>query len=51
MPPDNAAYYHAAYIATAIILGAYTASILWRTSRARRQLKTFEDRDKQRSAL
>ena len=28
--PQNASYLHAAYIAGAVILLAYTASILWR---------------------
>lgn len=31
MSPDNAGYYHAAYIATAIVYLAYGASIWWRS--------------------
>lgn len=30
MTPDNAGYYHAAYVATAIIYVAYAASVWWR---------------------
>ena len=33
--PDNAGYYHAAYVVAAVILGAYTASIWWRARRLR----------------
>lgn len=37
--PDNAVYYHAAYVAAAVIYAAYTASVLVRTARARRRLR------------
>ena len=33
--PDNAAYYHAAYIAIALIYGLYAASLWVRRRRAR----------------
>jgi hypothetical protein len=33
--PDNAVYYHAAYIAAAVIYGGYVISLLMRTRRAR----------------
>jgi hypothetical protein len=32
MTPDNASYYHAAYIAAAVIIGGYLFS-LWRRGR------------------
>jgi hypothetical protein len=35
MTPDNAWYYHAAYVATAVILIVYAVSILVRRRRAR----------------
>lgn len=28
--PDNARFYHAAYVATLVLYAAYTASIVWR---------------------
>ena len=37
MTPDNAVYYHAAYIAAAVIYAAYTASIAWRHRGLRRR--------------
>ena len=49
MPPDNAGYYHAAYIATAVIYVAYAASILWRTASVRRQLGNLDGHEKKRS--
>jgi hypothetical protein len=33
--PDNAIYYHAAYIAAAVIYGGYVVSLFVRTVRAR----------------
>ncbi len=33
--PDNSIYYHAAYVAAAIIFGAYAASVWWRGRRLR----------------
>jgi hypothetical protein len=33
--PDNAVYYHAAYIAAAVVYGGYVISLLVRTRRAR----------------
>jgi uncharacterized membrane-anchored protein len=39
MPPQNAEYYYAAYVAAAIVYGAYTVSVLVRTARARRRLE------------
>jgi len=33
--PDNAVYYHAAYIAAAVIYGGYIVSLVIRTRRAR----------------
>jgi hypothetical protein len=35
MTPDNAAYYYAAYVATAVIFVLYTVSIAVRLRRAR----------------
>jgi hypothetical protein len=35
MTPDNAGYYHAAYVATAVILIFYAVSIAVRRRRAR----------------
>jgi hypothetical protein len=49
MPPQNAGFYHAAYIAAALIYAGYSASLLWRLSQARRQLRDLEERQ-QRSA-
>ena len=37
MTPDNSIYYHAAYIAAAVIYAAYTASITWRHRALRRR--------------
>ncbi len=37
MTPDNGFYYHAAYVAAAIIYAAYTASIAWRHRALRRR--------------
>ena len=37
MTPDNAIYYHATYIAAALIYAAYTASIAWRHRALRRR--------------
>ena len=36
MTPDNAAYFHAAYIAAAVIYGGYIA-VLWSRARALRE--------------
>jgi len=33
--PDNAVFYHAAYIAAAVIYGGYVVSLVLRTKRAR----------------
>lgn len=30
MPPDNAAYFQAAYVVTFVLYGAYYASLRWR---------------------
>lgn len=38
MPPQNAVYYHVAYIAVAVIYLGYAASILLRAARAQRRL-------------
>lgn len=38
--PDNAAYYHAAYVAVAVIYGLYAASLWWRGRRARAERGT-----------
>ena len=40
MIPDNAGYYHAAYIAAAAIYGLYAASIWWRGRRVRASAAT-----------
>ena len=48
--PSNAGYYHAAYIATAVIYVVYALSIYWRTSRVRRELGTLGSREQQQSA-
>ena len=37
--PDNAVYYHAAYIAAAVVYGAYTISLVVRTRRARNRAR------------
>ena len=37
MTPDNAGYYHAAYIAAAVIYLLYAASIGWRHRALRRR--------------
>jgi hypothetical protein len=34
--PDNAIYFAVAYVAAAIVYGAYTVSIWWRCRRLRR---------------
>jgi hypothetical protein len=34
--PDNAIYFEVAYVAAAIIYGAYAASLWWRARRFRR---------------
>jgi hypothetical protein len=34
--PDNAIYFEVAYVAAAIVYGAYTVSIWWRGRRLRR---------------
>lgn len=39
MPPDNAGFYHAAYVAAAAIYLCYAASVLWRAARIRRRLR------------
>ena len=36
--PDNAAYYHAAYIAASLVYTLYAASIWWRARRIRARL-------------
>ncbi len=41
--PDNSAYYYAAYVAAAVIYGAYIVSLVVRTRRAR-------DRQRRRDA-
>lgn len=38
MTPENAVYYHAAYIAAGAIYLVYVASVLWRLRRARARL-------------
>lgn len=35
MMPDNAAYYHAAYIVAALLYGGYILSLAWRSRRYR----------------
>jgi hypothetical protein len=42
--PENAVYYHAAYIATALIYAAYAASIVWRGRSLRLTAKTSDIR-------
>ena len=42
--PDNATYYHAAYLVTAVILGGYIASIIARQRAVRARLNA-ERRD------
>ena len=37
--PSNAGYYHAAYLAAAVIYVAYAGSLLWRARRAENQLR------------
>jgi hypothetical protein len=36
MPPNSAAYFHAAYVAAAVIYGGYIA-VLWERARALRR--------------
>jgi hypothetical protein len=42
--PDNAVYYHAAYIAAAVIYGGYVVSLILRSRRAR-------DRERRRANI
>ena len=39
MTPDNAVYYHAAYIAAGAIYVVYLLTLLWRVRRARERLR------------
>jgi hypothetical protein len=41
--PDNAVFYHAAYIAAAVIYGGYIVSLVIRTRRARDRERRRED--------
>ena len=40
--PDNFAYYHAAYVAVALVYGGYAASLWLRTRRVREGLRQAE---------
>jgi hypothetical protein len=40
MTPDNAGYYYAAYVATAVILVLYAASIVVRLGRVRNRYRS-----------
>lgn len=40
MTPDNAGYYYAAYIATAVIYGAYAVSLALRLRKVRDRHRT-----------
>jgi hypothetical protein len=40
--PDNAIYYHAAYIAAAVVYGGYIVSLLVRSRRARERQENHE---------
>jgi hypothetical protein len=42
MTPDNASFYHAAYIAAAVVYGAYAISLVIRSRRARERLRGTE---------
>jgi hypothetical protein len=42
--PDNASYYHAAYVAAVVVYLAYTATLLRRRSRVRAALEAEEAR-------
>lgn len=41
--PDNAAYFHAAYVAAALIYGLYAASLWWRGRRLRERAAWRDD--------
>lgn len=38
-PPDNAAYFHAAYILAALVYGGYSVHVVRRVSRAQARLR------------
>ena len=40
--PDNAIFYHAAYIAAAVVYGGYIVSLVVRTRRAKQRLRRQE---------
>jgi hypothetical protein len=44
MPPDNAAFYHAAYVAVAVMYLGYTVALLRRRARVREALAAEEAR-------
>lgn len=37
--PDNAAYYHAAYVAAAALYGGYALTLWWRAKRIRERAR------------
>lgn len=41
MTPDNAAYYHAAYIAAAVLYSLYAGSLWWRSRRLSERERTL----------
>jgi len=38
--PDNAIYYHVAYVAAGVIYGLYAVSLYWRWSKVRKRNTT-----------
>ena len=50
--PDNAIFYHASYIAAAVVYGGYIVSLAIRTRRANERRRRQEDRStlRERSA-
>lgn len=47
MLPQNAGYYHAAYVAAAVIFVVYAAGLVWRASRLRRRLAELDAQSQQ----
>ncbi|HJU90442.1 MAG TPA: hypothetical protein VJ672_13725 [Gemmatimonadaceae bacterium] len=50
MTPDNAVYYHAAYIAAGAIYVVYILTLLWRVGRARQRLRELAGESERQGA-
>ena len=48
-PPDTAAFYHAAYLAAAVLYTAYSVGLWWRARRVRRALALGAPADDQQA--